>query len=202
MIIGLTGGIACGKSAVAAILRQLGATIIDADVVAREVVLPGTPSMVAIEEAFGPSVLTSDGRLDRAKMGDRILADSSAKATLERITHPAIRTAIAEQTRAAMAAGAQAVVVEAALLIETGGHRAYPTLWLVACTRDKQVARLMARQACSREVAERWIDAQMPLEAKRPHATTVIENNGSRTDLRNTVEAAYRALMGRQLDPD
>lgn len=202
MIIGLTGGIACGKSAVAAILGQLGATIIDADVVAREVVLPGTPSMVAIEEAFGPSVLTSDGRLDRAKMGDRILADSSAKATLERITHPAIRTAIAEQTRAAMAAGAQAVVVEAALLIETGGHRAYPTLWLVACTRDKQVARLMARQACSREVAERWIDAQMPLEAKRPHATTVIENNGSRTDLRNTVEAAYRALMGRQLDPD
>ena len=202
MIIGLTGGIACGKSAVAAILEQLGATIIDADVVAREVVLPGTPSMVAIEEAFGPSVLTSDGRLDRAKMGERILEDSSAKATLERITHPAIRTAIAEQTRAARAAGAQAVVVEAALLIETGGHRAYPTLWLVACTRDKQVARLMARQACSREVAERWIDAQMPLEAKRPHATTVIENNGSRTDLRNTVEAAYRALMGRQLDPD
>ena len=202
MIIGLTGGIACGKSAVGAILRQLGATIIDADVVAREVVLPGTPSMMEIEEAFGPSVLTNDGRLDRAKMGELILEDSTAKATLERITHPAIRTAIAKQTRAAMAAGAQAVVVEAALLIETGGYRGYPILWLVACTRDRQVARLMARQACSREVAERWIDAQMPLEAKRAHATTVIENNGSRADLRKTVEAAYCALMGQRLDPD
>ena len=194
MIVGLTGGIACGKSTVATFLSRLGATIVDADVVAREVVMPGTPALQAIQDAFGPSMLTPEGHLDRPKMGERILQDANAKQMLERITHPAIRTAIAQQTRSALASGAQVVVVEAALLIETGGYRAYPTLWLVACSRDRQVARLMARQACSRQAAERWVDAQMPLAEKRAFATTIIENNGSVDQLWKAVETAYRSL--------
>ena len=143
MIAGLTGGIATGKSTVAARLHSLGATIIDADQIAREVVAPGTEALESIRKAFGEVVIHSDGRLNREALGDIVRVDSAARKHLESITHPHIRAEIARRAQEAVTAGAQAVFVEAALLVETGSARAYPELWIVRCSHKTQVRLLL-----------------------------------------------------------
>jgi len=202
MIVGLTGGIASGKSTVAAILAELGATVIDADVVARATVEPGSEGLRAVVNRFGPGVLGSDGSLDRDAMGALVMQNANARASLEAITHPLIRIGIAQGVQAAVSAGAESVFVEAALLVETGGHSIYPHLWVVACDADRQRQRLMARKGCDEETAARWIASQMPLAEKVAKATQVIQNNGTRAELRSAVEAAYRTLMEQRPDRD
>lgn len=192
-VVGLTGGIATGKSTVGAILKQMGVAVLDADQVSRDIVRPGEPALDEIVAAFGPEVLDPDGQLDRKAMRDRIAADPAARKTLEGITHPRIRAAMAEQIMALAAAGHEAVVVEAALLVETGSYRDYPVLVVVSCDPERQVARIMARDQVSEAQARQMLAAQLPLAEKEKVATFVIRNDGTRAEL----EAATREVWNK-----
>lgn len=193
-VVGLTGGIATGKSTVASILRELGVPVIDADRVAREVVEPGQPALARILEAFGPEVLDDRGRLDRAAMRRRIARDPDARRALEAITHPAIRRRVAEQLLRLAEEGHPAAVVEAALMVETGSWRDYAALVVVTCDPDLQLRRLLARDAGGEEEARALIAAQLPLERKEAVADHVIRNDGDLDALRRRTEEVWRAV--------
>lgn len=193
---GLTGGIASGKSTVSQILRALGAELIDADQVAREVVEPGQPALAEIASRF-PGVLTPDGRLDRAELGKRIFADPAQRAALNAIIHPRIQEAFLARTQALAARGVAQVVYDAPLLIENGLHRLMDGVILVAAPPDVQKARLIAREGLTEEAAQARIDSQLPLEEKRRHATWVIDNTGSMEATRAQVEAIWREIQAR-----
>jgi len=201
-LIGLTGGIACGKSTVAAHLAELGADVIDADQVSRDVVAPGTSGLEAIVDRFGDDVLTADGTLDRKRLGRIVIQDDAARRDLEQITHPRIRDEVAQRIQERAMAGAVWVFVEAALLVETGSWKLYDGLWVVRCSRDVQVQRLMERDACEAKVAEQWIDSQMPVDEKVKHASQVIDNDGDRSTLEKAVAMAWKTLRGPQQDQD
>ncbi len=200
-LVGLTGGIASGKSTVAEVLRSLGVTVIDADAIAREMVAPGTTGLAAVVDRFGEAILGPDGALDRGALGDRIVSDPVAKQDLEAITHPRIRDGIAARVAERLVAGDPAVVVEAALLVETGSFRLYDALWVVCCSREKQITRLMKRKGCDATSAAQWVDAQMPMAEKITYATTVIDNDGDRAELQASVERAWAAFMAPLQDP-
>lgn len=194
-LVGLTGGIATGKSSVARRLTEThGIPVIDADQVARDVVEPGQPALQAIVEAFGPDVLTSDGALDRAAMRQRIIDDSDARKTLESITHPAIYAGMAKKARELAAEGHPIIVVDAALMVETGSYRMYPDVIVVTCRPETQLARLVARDGMTQERARALIATQMPLADKAAVATHVIDNDGSLDDLNARVDAVAVAL--------
>ncbi len=194
-VIGLTGGIATGKSTVARLLRdEHGATVIDADQVSREVVEPGQPALAAIVEAFGPQILLPDGAMDRAAVRELVMSDASKRSTLESITHPAIRQRVAERIAEAFGAGAAIVVVEAALLVETGGYRMYPELVVVSCDPETQVRRVMARDGGTEQAARQVLAAQLPMADKEAVATHVIRNDGSLDELRQHVSALWKRV--------
>ena len=200
--VGLTGGIATGKSTAARILRELGASVIDADQVSRDVTAPGSPGLAAVVEAFGDAMISADGSLDRKALGAVVMADPAARKRLEGITHPRIIAAMMERLRDLAMAGEPAAVVEAALMVETGSWRNYSELWVVTCDPETQRQRLMARNAHSREAAERWIGSQLPLADKEAVATRVFRNDGSLEDLRAAVTAAWAELVpGSQTAP-
>ena len=136
-VVGLTGGIGTGKSTVAQLLRELGAAVLDADQVARQVVAPGSVGLGRIVDAFGPEVLGGDGALDRAAMRRRITRDGNARATLESITHPLIGEHILAWLAARQSDGTEVAVVEAALMVETGSYRRYPHVWVVTASFGK-----------------------------------------------------------------
>ena len=189
--VGLTGGIASGKSVVAAELAARGAIIIDADVLAREVVEPGTPALAAVIERFGAQVL-SDGRLDRARLAQMVFADPLARRDLERIVHPAVRARAAELERAA---GAAAVVVHVIpLLVETGQQADFDLVVTVDVDHETQVERLMARNGYTRAEAESRIAAQASREDRRIAADVVLRNTGSVTQLRAQIDALWAEL--------
>ena len=198
MIAGLTGGIATGKSTVAHRLRALGATVIDADQVSRDVVSMGSEALRAIQVVFGETILNPDGSLNREALGNIVRADRSARKQLESITHPHIRAEIAKRAQDAILSGAPIVFVEAALLVETGSASLYPELWVVCCGHETQVARLMSRNGCDRKTAEEWIATQMPIEQKAKHASVVIDNNADVDSLIHQTDAAYSRLMEQQ----
>lgn len=192
--IGLTGGIACGKSTVAALLRGRGVPVLNLDQVARDVVAPGSDGLAAIAARW-PSVVR-DGALDRKALGAIIVGDPDAKRALEAITHPRIweRTEawLAEQS----AEGHPVAVVEAALMVETGSWRRYDALLVVSASREVQLARLMAREGYDRAAAERWLGAQMPTEEKERVATAVVRNDGGLDALAREVARAWPAVSG------
>ena len=193
--IGLTGGIATGKSTAARILREtLGVPVIDADQVSREVSAPGSEGLAEIAAAFGEGILTPDGALDRQALGRVVMADDDARLRLQAITHPRIRAAMLEALMALAQAGHPAAAVEAALLVETGSYTLYDALWVVTCDPDTQRARLMARQGIDEAEARRWIDSQLPLAEKEAVATSVIRNDGDLDALEAAVRAAWAAL--------
>jgi dephospho-CoA kinase len=180
--VGLTGGIGCGKSTVAAMMRDWGCHVIDADAIARELAEPGQPAYNEIVAAFGSEFLLEDGRLDRANLAHLVFADASKLLTLNKILHPRV-IAVQEHRLMEIAQthpGAVAVV-EAALLIEAGYHKSLDHLIVVWCKPEQQIERLTNRQgrAMTREDAMRRIAAQMPLEEKRRLATDEIDNSGS-----------------------
>ncbi len=197
-VFGLTGGIACGKSAVAKELRAIGVPVIDADMVAREVVAAGSPGLQALVEHFGKEILTSTGELDRPAMRARISRDPSAKAALDAITHPAIRSAIAARILALAAEGHGFAVVEAALMIESGSHRMYEGVLVVSCAPETQLDRLMKRDGMSEADAKALIATQMPLAEKERAANWVIRNDQDEIALREQVRSIWGTISAPQ----
>ncbi|RKG54973.1 dephospho-CoA kinase [Corallococcus sp. AB011P] len=193
-VFGLTGGIASGKSTVSRMLRELGARVLDADVLAREVVEPGTPGLKRIDERF-PGVVGPDGRLDRVKLGAHIFADPAERAALNAIVHPEVRDLFLQKLQALEAEGVTHAVYDVPLLIETGLHQAMEGVAVVWVPREVQKARLMTRDGLLADQAEARLAAQMALDDKRAHATWVIDNSGAPEATRPQVEAVWRAML-------
>lgn len=193
-IIGLTGGIASGKSTVARLLRDLGAQIVDADEIAREVVLPGTPALEELVARFGDAVLGEDGSLDRKQLGALVFRDPGARADLNAITHPRIAAASKARIVALVDKGADPVIYEAALLVENRAHEWLDALIVVSVPPEVQVARLMARDNISEREARERLGAQLPLAAKVAVADYVIENSGTLEQTRNRVTELWLQL--------
>jgi len=170
-IIGLTGGIASGKSAVADALRARGAAIVDADLVARQVVEPGQPALADLVARFGSQILGADGRLDRKALGERVFADPAARADLNRITHPRIAAASQAEIARHVQHGAPVVFYEAALLVENRAHEWLDAVIVVAAPPDVQKVRLMARDGPDEAAALARLGAQLPPEDKPKVAT-------------------------------
>jgi dephospho-CoA kinase len=189
--VGLTGGIASGKSLVAAELAARGAVIIDADVLAREVVEPGTPALAAVIDRFGVGVV-KDGHLDRARLAQIVFADPLARRDLERIVHPAVRARAAQLERAA---GDAAVVVHVIpLLVETGQHQDFDLVVTVDADHEIQIQRLMARNGFTRAEAESRIAAQASREDRALVTDVVLNNTGNVTQLREQIDALWAEL--------
>ncbi len=193
-VVALTGGIAAGKSTVARILESLGAKVVDADVIAREVVAPGTPGLASVAEAFGDDVIAADGTLDRAALGALVFADEEARRRLEAILHPLIGVASGAAIQAAMSHTDGPVFYEAALLIENGSYRDFETLVVVTAPDDVQLERIMARDGLDRDAAERRLAAQLPSREKVALADYVVQNDGSLEHLRAQVVALFEAV--------
>lgn len=193
-MVGLTGGIGAGKSAVAARLAALGAVVIDADRLAREVVEPGTPGLAAVVEAFGDGVLTADGALDRAAMAQRIFGDDDARATLEGIVHPLVRARTAEIVAAAPEDSV--VVNDVPLLVEKQMSRLYDTVVVVFASLPTRLDRLARLRGMSAQEAQARIAAQATDEQRREVADVAIVNDGTPEDLDAAVAAAWPAIAG------
>jgi len=190
-LIGLTGNIATGKSAVAHMLVELGAQAIDADRVAHQTMHHGTATWQAVVEAFGPAILAPNGEIDRTRLGQIVFADPAALRRLEAIVHPA--TVQAVDAAIAQAAG-RVVVVEAIKLIEAGMNRAYHALWVTTCPPEIQIARLVAQRGLSERDARQRVAAQPPQAEKIALADVVIDTHGTLEDTRRQVIAAWQAI--------
>lgn len=192
---GLTGGVASGKSTVSAMLRELGAVVVDADLLAREVVTVGTDGLAEIVAAFGPGVLTSDGELDRPAMGAIVFADDEARRRLEAIIHPRVRRRGAQMEAEA---GPDAVVVhDIPLLAETGQASSFDAVVVVDVPVETQVERMVTLRGMTREEAEARIAAQASREERLAIATHVIENTGTLEDLRERVTEVFESLVAK-----
>jgi len=195
LLVGLTGGIATGKSTVSDILRGLGDVIVDADLLAREVVAPGQPALAAIVQEFGADVLNADGALDRKRLASVAFADPERRRRLEAITHPTIRDAFAARLTDLEAQGFAGLVFwDAAVLIESGGHKAMDRLVVVITDAPIQHARAVARDGDRADV-ERRIANQMPLSEKVKLADYVIDNSGDRAATEARTREVHRALL-------
>jgi dephospho-CoA kinase len=198
-LIGLTGGIATGKSTVARMLAAHGATVVDADVAAREAVAPGQPALAQIRARFGEGVIAADGSLDRTRMGALVFDDVTARRDLERITHPRVRELMQTRIAAALAADAPLVVAEVPLLFETDSERLYEGVMLVHAPPDVQVARLRERDGLDDHAARARLAAQMPIDEKRQRATWVIDNSATIAATEEQVARWWNDLEAGQL---
>jgi dephospho-CoA kinase len=197
-IIGLTGGIGSGKSTVARMLAELGAEVIDADLVGHEVYRPGTTGWERLTEAFGREIVAPDGSIDRKTLGGIVFADPTALKRLNRIVHPLISEAIQARLAARRAAGStRPIVVEAAVLIEANWVTLVDEVWVVTAGPDAVLARVQAQRGLSAEAIAARMAAQLSDETRRAHADLVIENSGSLEALRAAVARAWeRATTG------
>jgi dephospho-CoA kinase len=193
--VGLTGSIATGKSFVSGVLAGLGCHVVDADELARKVVERGTDGLRRVSEAFGREVLREDGTLDRAALGSLVFGDEERRALLNSILHPLImaeQDALLNQWELEDPRGVG--IVDAALLIESGGYRRFDKLIVVHCRPDVQLERLMLRNGLSREDASARINAQLPQEEKLKHADFAVDTSGSFDETRVRVEEVYEQL--------
>jgi dephospho-CoA kinase len=197
LTVGLTGGIGSGKSAVTRLLAERGAAVVDADVVAREVVAPGTPGLAAVVEAFGEQVLRPDGSLDREALGRRVFADRDELARLNAIVHPRVGERTAELMAEAEASGTRVLVHDVPLLVENGLAGLYDLVVVVAATPATQLDRLVRLRGMTEPDARARIDAQAPLADKLAVASHVVRNDGSREELLAQVERLWHALEER-----
>lgn len=197
MLIGLTGSIGAGKSTVAARLKALGAYVIDADEVAREVSSRGSEGLREIVSAFGEGVLQADGALDRKKLAAIVFAEEEKRLALNAVLHPRILNAMRKRAAEVLAAKKNAIVVyDMPLLIETGEHARVDSVWLVTASDEARIARVMARDACTRDEARSRIAAQMPQEEKCAYAHEIIDNSGDLNALYARVDALYETSKG------
>lgn len=194
--LGLTGGIACGKSTVAQMLSQKGALIIDADRLAREVVRPGKPAWVEIVKWLGEEVLLEDGSLDRPKIAARVFKDESARQQLNALTHPHVRALFLTQSRELAQSYPQKIQVwDIPLLFEAGMENLVDYVAVVASREEKQIMRLLERNGLAREEALQRINAQMALQKKIKAADFVLDNNSTRESLQAQVDRLWDELQ-------
>jgi dephospho-CoA kinase len=198
LTVGLTGGLGSGKSAVLNELVALGAVGIDADLVARDVVLPGTPGLDSVAAAFGPGIVANDGTLDRRRLASIVFADAGERARLEAIIHPLVRA----ETQARIAAAApDAIVINAVpLLVETGIAAQFDVVVVVQAAVDVRLQRVLESRGMSDGDARARIAAQASDEARAAIAWWVIENEGTLADLRAEVTRLWAALLARRDD--
>jgi dephospho-CoA kinase len=194
-VIGLTGGIASGKSTVSMLLKQKGAAIIDADEIAKEIMQPGKPAWTEVVEHFGKGILREDGNIDRKKLAQIVFSDEKELETLNRITHPRIVEEIKRRLKSFREKNESVVVVDAALLLEIGLDLLVDEVWLVAVDEKTQIERLLFREKSMgfAEALER-IRAQMPLEEKLKFAQRVIDNGGSIEETKRQVDRIWGEL--------
>jgi dephospho-CoA kinase len=192
-LIGLTGGAGSGKSTVAAILREQGAEIVDADEATHAVYEPGTPGFDAVVREFGQEFV-GDGRIDRVRLGDLVFHDAGARRRLNDIVHPLVRQWMAQRTAEAVERGAAVVVQDVPLLFENSLERFFSTVVLVYVPEEVQIERLVAGRGFTRDHAKAVIGAQMPIEEKRGRAHHVINNSGTVDETRAQVGAVWKQL--------
>lgn len=197
LLVGLTGSIATGKSTVSRMFAHLGARVLDADLLAREVVMPGQPAYLKIVEEFGQGVVQDDGTLDRKALGAIVFAEPARRKRLEEITHPAIA---ARQQRILSVLDEEAfegiVIWDVALLFETGGVARMDRVVVVATDPETELARLMSRDGIAEADARARIASQMPVAEKAKRAHYVIDNSGDRVHTERQVKVVYEALLG------
>jgi dephospho-CoA kinase len=194
--IALTGGIATGKSYVAARIKEAGVPIVDADVLSREVVAPGTPGLAAVRRRFGPDAVRRDGTMDRVRIAQIVFKDKRARLDLEAIIHPAVQKAI-DEFFAALPKRTPFAVADIPLLFETGREKQFDRIVVVACPRDLQLQRLMERNKLSKDDAERRLNAQLPIEQKVKKATHVIRTDGTFADTDRQVAEVLKELSAK-----
>ena len=194
-IIGLTGGIASGKSTVASILSEFGATIIDADKIAREIVEPGKSALREIHKAFGDDILLADGSLNRQRLGEMIFNDPTKRQLLNSIVHPKIIEECQKRLEYYKQAGKQAVILEVPLLIEIGMDAMVDEVWLVAADTQTQINRLIKRDGLSKGQALKRIEAQMSLEEKIPKADIIIDGQLSIDEVRSYLKILWNNVL-------
>ncbi|KAL5511604.1 CAB5 [Sanghuangporus vaninii] len=188
LVVGLTGGIATGKSTVSSLLKAHTITVIDADVIARQVVQPGTKAHAEIVRYFGEEILLADGTLDRPKLGAVIFGDEGKRKQLNSIVHPAVRMEMVRQVIWAWMKGKRYCVIDVPLLIETGMHQWVGLTVVVSCPEEIQLSRLMQRDNIPEEAARARVKSQMPISVKADYADIVIDNTGSLDELRSRVD--------------
>ena len=193
-VIGLTGGIASGKSLVSQTMKGLGMTVIDADEISHEILAKDDAVKQEVVKAFGKEVLTGGEAVDRGKLGGIVFRDPERRKALERILHPPIGAELWKKARE----GGDDVVLEVPLLIEHGEHERVDLVVVVYVTRERQIRRLMRRDGISREEAVRRIDTQLPLEEKVSYADCVINNGGSVEETEEQVLRFYKAARGKE----
>ncbi len=194
LLVGLTGGIAAGKSTVAAMFAARGAAVVDADRISHTLQEPGQPCYRGIVEAFGTGILDEAGRLDRRRLGTRVFGDLAAKRCLEAIMHPAIREACQAEIRVAKASGRTVCIVDAALILETGQQDRFQAIVLVSAPEDVQVARLMRARGLAEAEARQRVASQWTTAAKAALADFVIDNGGDLAATEAQVSRVYAAL--------
>ena len=205
VIVGLTGGIGSGKSTVARMFAELGATVIDADAIVHELQAPGAPMLQVIADAFGSDLIDEEGALDRAALGAIVFRDPAARKRLNDIVHPQVGAEFARRVRAALDSGATLLVLDIPLLFEgrragtgTSAPMRFDATVLVAASEETQIARQIARDGTTRELALERIRAQMPLDEKRALADHVIDNDGPLEETLCQVRAVCEALSAAQ----
>lgn len=202
LLLAVTGGIASGKSTVSRMLEELGAPLIDLDVLARQVVEPGEPAWKEIVEFFGPGILLQDGRIDRKKLSDIVFQDVEKRKKLENLTHPRILEEMRRQVDEIAAGDPDAIIqIGIPLLIELNLHDRFHKVLLVYSPQDLQIKRLMDRDRISKEAAENILRAQLPIDEKIAYADFVIHNEGSLTKTKRQVEEVWRKLKEEQGKP-
>jgi dephospho-CoA kinase len=196
--VGLTGSIGVGKSFVTSIFVELGCRVLDADQTAREVVMPGTPGLKALVDVFGEDILTTDGTLDRKRLGALIFADQNKREQLNHILHPFIIARQDEILNGWETEDPNGIgIVDAALMIESGGYKRFDKLIVVHCRPEVQLERLMLRDKLSRDEALRRITSQMPQEEKQRYADYLIDTSDGFELTREQVVRVYEVLSNR-----
>ncbi|KAI0672828.1 dephospho-CoA kinase-domain-containing protein [Trametes maxima] len=195
LVVGLTGGIATGKSTVASLLRAHNLSIVDADVLARKVVEPGTPALAQIVRTFGASILRDDGTLNRERLGRIVFQDEAKRRELNAIVHPAVRREMFWSVLRCWWHGERVCVLDVPLLIEGGLWKWVGKVVVVYCSAEIQLQRLMKRDNSSREDATSRLNAQLPITEKVEYADVVVDNSGSLQDLEQQVDLLVQRLQ-------
>ena len=196
MVIGLTGGIASGKSTVSAKLKELGAAVIDADLLARDVVRKGEIAYNRIVQCFGADILLPSGDINRKKLGNIVFSDKEKLALLNNITHPEIIKRMKERIQELKAEGARVIVVDAAILIEMGLHKYVDSVWVLSVDRETQLKRLVERDKFNYREAENRVNSQFTDEVRKKYADVVIDNSKPIEEVEKRLEELWNNITG------